>query len=788
MAASQSISDLEYQAYLAANPGSKLSLADFKFKALGGPSTPPKSVTDLEYASLPATTPPPGSLADRKFKSLGGPSIPPQSLSDLKYATGGGTIPVPPFDPNTITGLQVWFKSDGTKWKDAARTVPAVADGDAVAVWDDSSPNARHASNATGTQQPTLKLNQLNGKSSVLFNAAAFQKLNTVAGFLNAQPITVFLVMRPTANAANYSWIGCPAGSAALGINGGKLLMYAGASNNKSAGNVSIGSPHILVWNLNGVTSKAYIEGGVPDPGAGDGATALNGMTIGAYASASSADTAPGDIFEVLAYNKTLSLAELDSIGNYLATKYGIAWAPSQDPVVAPGFDPSTIAGIQGWWAADNVALANGALVPQWNDLSGLNHVALQGTPANQPTLKTNQINGKPTVSCGPSSYLTTAALPLPGNKLTMFIVGKQNVGGASKILMSKIGGGNPKPFTWQVGGSDLQLYTTPGSVPGSHALGLTPSILTVTWSPQFDTGLWINGVADGNGNTGNPYGDDPTVGLTIGGGVSAPSNYDFAEILVYNAVLSVTDVNKVGNYLATKYGLAWTNVTFNPLIAGIGFHSAFWAEDPMWAHPADGVAVPSWRDGSGNARNMAQATGAKQPLYRAVAAGLNNRPAVQFDGVDDFMSSPIFAAGGQPFSLVVVSKFNALTSAYLIEGGPGGQLTGGISAGGSGQPFSLYAGGVLNSPTLMDQVKHFLHGVANGATSKIGVDGVETAGNAGTATAQTQWTVGSFDGTQAFANAHIAFAGFYYGDITTHANWAAFKAQMATLYGLVIA
>ena len=47
------------------------------------------------------------------------------------------------------------------------------------------------------------------------------------------------------------------------------------------------------------------------------------------------------------------------------------------------------------------------------------------------------------------------------------------------------------------------------------------------------------------------------------------------------------------------------TATGFDPL--SISWHTAFWAEDPAWSHPADGVAVSQWDDATGNARHAIQ-------------------------------------------------------------------------------------------------------------------------------------------------------------------------------------
>ena len=75
----------------------------------------------------------------------------------------------------------------------------------------------------------------------------------------------------------------------------------------------------------------------------------------------------------------------------------------------------------------------------------------------------------------------------------------------------------------------------------------------------------------------------------------------------------------------------------------------------------ADGTAVSSWTDQSGNGRNATQATGANQPLWKQ--NGINGRPALLFDGTDDMLLS---AAGvSAPFTVFCVYDLVANPAAW---------------------------------------------------------------------------------------------------------------------------
>lgn len=102
----------------------------------------------------------------------------------------------------------------------------------------------------------------------------------------------------------------------------------------------------------------------------------------------------------------------------------------------------------------------------------------------------------------------------------------------------------------------------------------------------------------------------------------------------------------------------------FDPLTA-LSWHAVFWADDPAWTPPADGGAVSSWRDGSGNGRNATQGTGTNQPAYRASEAALNGHAAVDF-GNDDVLDTATWT-GLDQWSLFMVAKYDGTAGRFFL-------------------------------------------------------------------------------------------------------------------------
>jgi hypothetical protein len=92
-----------------------------------------------------------------------------------------------------------------------------------------------------------------------------------------------------------------------------------------------------------------------------------------------------------------------------------------------------------------------------------------------------------------------------------------------------------------------------------------------------------------------------------------------------------------------------------------------------------DGSAVALWKDQSPAGNNAVQATPSLQPIFKL--AGLNGFPAVQFDGVNDFLSADgvgvALSGNSVPFTVVVAARIITVTNGgYLWSLGNSGNAT----------------------------------------------------------------------------------------------------------------
>lgn len=145
----------------------------------------------------------------------------------------------------------------------------------------------------------------------------------------------------------------------------------------------------------------------------------------------------------------------------------------------------------------------------------------------------------------------------------------------------------------------------------------------------------------------------------------------------------------------------------------------------------ADGDPVGGWKDKSGNARHLTQATSSKRPTLKTNIQ--NGLPVVRGDGVDDFLRCAFTFA--QPQTFFFVTRVNTfLSSAFLLGGVTDDRRI--FSGGGANRKY-MYAGtGLAPSLTHTDNTWGVLTAVFNGASSTIALNaGSATTGNSGTNT-----------------------------------------------------
>lgn len=197
----------------------------------------------------------------------------------------------------------------------------------------------------------------------------------------------------------------------------------------------------------------------------------------------------------------------------------------------------------------------NGSDVSQWGDFSGNNNHLIQGTASDQPgyddtTFTFPQLTlDNATEYLQTGTYGTTVTTPA-----TYFFVGVLNLTG---IMIDGLPAG--RHILQLITGSKYRLSA--GTILDSVAQTdmSSPHILAI----QFD-GATSNLYRDGGTVTlTGDSGTNSSTGLSIGasstGTVEAGSSV--YSVLVYNSLLTDTNLNDIGNQLATDFSLTWVDI-----------------------------------------------------------------------------------------------------------------------------------------------------------------------------------------------------------------------------------
>lgn len=244
-------------------------------------------------------------------------------------AAGGGSG-VAGVQPNTISGLQGWWKGDVGVFSDAG-TTPCV-DGNGIYQWNDQSGNARNLTQTVAGNRPVYKTAIVNGNPIARFTSASPSYFNgaAVSNFFAVGAKTAFVVYQHTANASTTLWADASTKIAqVLDSTGTALRAYNddGAADNASKSGLISGSWYV---------GTLLHSGGTLYSGANDTRTAsLTGTASGNTSSLTGAllvgmqtgsvNPISGDIAEMLFYNAALSEADRQGIEAYLSRKYNIA-------------------------------------------------------------------------------------------------------------------------------------------------------------------------------------------------------------------------------------------------------------------------------------------------------------------------------------------------------------------------------------------------------------------------------------------------------------------------------
>lgn len=234
-------------------------------------------------------------------------------------------------------------------------------------------------------------------------------------------------------------------------------------------------------------------------------------------------------------------------------------------------FVPSDLSGLESWFDADAITgLSADDPVSQWDDESGNDHHATQGTSANRPLYRTSALNGLPGVEFdGSNDYLASAATYPSEQARTVFIV--------SQLHATPTGGNQTGVAFFGSSGSraTLTLRSTTGALSGNRIThwdssnswqpggdaDADPHVHTFQYTGSSDVVIRRNGVEEGDNAIGSNIPAHDRIILGDGQlGSSARLKGHLFEVVVYDRRLTAGEIEQVEEYLLLKWFGEWVH------------------------------------------------------------------------------------------------------------------------------------------------------------------------------------------------------------------------------------
>jgi hypothetical protein len=238
----------------------------------------------------------------------------------------------PPFTPPAITGLVAWWDfSDATKLYTDAGVTLVTTDGDLIYQANDKSGVGNHAVQTVLATRPSYKTARINSLSTALNALGKGMNVPNAFGALTAA--TRFYVAKAALDppAAASTSMMCNFGSSGSDdhtpFSDGVVYDGFGSTTRRTVGNLapSLASPRVFVTVSAAADWRYWVDGGAPVFSTGVNTVGWDpAPNLGIFHGANQSYV--GDMAEAIIYNSKLSLADINQVGQYLATKWGTTW------------------------------------------------------------------------------------------------------------------------------------------------------------------------------------------------------------------------------------------------------------------------------------------------------------------------------------------------------------------------------------------------------------------------------------------------------------------------------
>ena len=466
----------------------------------------------------------------------------------------GGSRGIVGFDPTTIPGCTVWF--------DAADTGTMSLSVSSVQTW-------RSKGSAACTAVSTFNapsLSTIGGLSALYFNGiSTMMKTNTIASYGATETTWITCAASLATVSGSTPADACPV-IATSGSGGERAIRY---TCNVNATVYTSNTPVLRQStgdNTNGV--RGFIDTAAYFAAFTNGSLVTSNTTAVTFQAGVNQSFVMGQwnvgwlngyVYEILIYNRALTLGEYQSVEGYLAQKWGFS--------PAKVFKPTSIPGCQLWLdgadpAGTGIAPGNNSIISTWMDKSGTGN---NGISYGSPTFVTSAVNGNPSISFDGSTQRFSGPITNTGTTVSAFAVASMNSGGSYGRIVS-LGS------TTNYDGGITPLYFiaimragTTQNLQSYRYTTTTTNTTTLTYNAPFQAGTVVDGTNDilyVNGTGGTSASSTGAFGYTrYGIGREPYTQAEFfqgyiSEVIVYNAALTTAQRQQIEGYLGWKWGL----------------------------------------------------------------------------------------------------------------------------------------------------------------------------------------------------------------------------------------
>lgn len=265
-----------------------------------------------------------------------------------------------------------------------------------------------------------------------------------------------------------------------------------------------------------------------------------------------------GAIDDARFYNRALSATEIRALAGYHPMQVS-TWNAT------PGSSSMKL-----HYIPENVgALADGATITQWDDVSGHSMHLFQGTPGSRPQYAQSGINNRPAVNFNSNRIFTRPCndTNLGGDNTTIIgAIRQTSNSGANKGLFEYgqkliyLNGGGSQTFSYvRLGPDELKITSLPDFI---NLIAPNPNMIYSVSHSLAGGAIYKNG---SNVTNGTPAASASQVCSTTGlyfGGRNGYDNFEglFGDFLYFSTILSSADRRIAECYLSSKYSVPLDN------------------------------------------------------------------------------------------------------------------------------------------------------------------------------------------------------------------------------------